>query len=343
MIEETVFSLAALVGGRVIGDGARIVRGVCDLRSAAPDRIGFVRDAKYRAAAAATAAGALITESELDTGAAQIVVADVGVAFAKVALRFHPVPRAQSHEVHPSAVVHPEASIEAPVVLGPNAVVGRARIGAGSVVMANATVGDDCELGRDCAIFPGVVLYAGSRLGSRVVIHAGAVIGSDGFGYAKEGVRYLKVPQLGRVVLGDDVEIGANCTIDRGALGDTRIGARTKIDNLCHIAHNCVFGEDCAVAAACFIAGSMTFGDRVVLGGHVTAAGHLEIGDDVRIGGGSGLLRDIDKPGDYMGYPLLEKKRHARQLVVLRDLIELHADVEELKRRLAPAPERGSS
>ena len=334
MITETVSSLAALVAGRVVGDGTRRVVGVADLRTARADQIGFVRDAKYRDAARQTAAAALITVEELDTRASQIVVDDVAAAFAKVALRFHPVPLARAHSVHPTAVVHPDAVLEAPVEIGPHVVLGRARLGAGSVLMAGVNVGDDCRLGAGCVLYPRVVLYHGVRCGERVIVHAGTVIGSDGFGYARQGDRFLKLPQLGGVTIEDDVEIGANCAIDRGAMSDTRIGARTKIDNLCHFAHNCVTGQDCAFAAAAFLAGSTILGDRVILGGHVVAAGHLKVCDDVRVGGNSVILRDVDKPGDYMGYPLQDKVRFGRQLAALRDLVDLQGEVEELKKRL---------
>ncbi len=334
MMTETVSSLAGLVGGHVVGDGARCIVGVADLRMASADQIGFVRDQMYREAARASKAGALITYEVLETDAAQIVVADVGLAFAKVALHFHPMPRAHGHSIHPTAVIAPEAEIEGPVEIGPHAVVGRARIGAGAVIMAGASVGDSCRIGRECVLYPRVTCYHGVVFGDRVVIHAGTVIGSDGFGYARDGVRFVKVPQLGSVRIDDDVEIGANCTIDRGTIGDTRIGARTKIDNLCHVGHNCVIGQDCAFAGATFLAGSTVFGDRVILAGHVAVAGHLRIADDVRIGGNSCVLRDVDRSGDFMGHPLMEKKRWFRVLGAQRELLDLQDGVEALRKDL---------
>jgi UDP-3-O-[3-hydroxymyristoyl] glucosamine N-acyltransferase len=329
---ETVSSLATLLGGRVVGNGSLPIVGVADLRMAGTDRIGFVRDVKYRDAARATKLGALIVYEELETQAAQIVVADVGLAFAKVALHFHPVPRARQHSIHPTATVHPEAKLEAPVEIGPNAVVGKVAIGSGTVIMAGAFVGDGTKIGRDCVLYPRVVCYHGLSLGDRVVIHAGAVIGSDGFGYARDGAKWTKVPQLGGVRIDDDVEIGANCTIDRGAIGDTKIGARTKIDNLCHFGHNCVVGEDGAFAGATFVAGSTVFGDRVTMAGHVSIGGHRKIGDDVRIGGNSCVLIDVEEPGDYMGYPVVEKRKWIRLMAAQRDLLELQDRVEELRR-----------
>ena len=332
MTEQTVGSLAALVGGRVIGDASRVIRGVADLRGRGEHLIGFVRDKKYRAAAKSVQLGAILCNEELETGAAQILVQDVGLAYAKVARILHPLATAKEHSVHASAVVHPEAVLKAPVAIGPRVVVGRARIAAGSVLEAGVVVGDDCVVGADCVIHPNVVLYPGVRIGNRVELHAGAILGSDGFGYANEGGRWVKVPQLGGVEVGDDVEIGANCTIDRGTIGDTRIGARSKIDNLCHIAHNCVVGEDNAFAAACFLSGSTVLGDRVTLGGHVVSAGHLKVPSDTRVGGASGLYGDVEKSGDWMGMPLMPMRRYARQLRALRELIDLHEEVEELRK-----------
>lgn len=321
MTDVTVAALAQLVGGRLLGDGTRRIVGLGDLRTAGPDRIGFVRDARYHAAAKSTRAGALLAGAELVTSASQIVVDDVNVAYAKIALHFHPIPRATEHRIHPTAVVDPAAELEAPVDIGPRAVVGRCRIGAGTMVMAGAVVGDGCTIGRDSLLHPNVTIYHGVQMGQRVVVHANAVLGADGFGYAQEGKSWLKVPQLGTAVLEDDVEIGAGTAIDRGTLGNTRIGARTKIDNLCHIAHNCVIGSDVVMAAGCMVAGSTSIGDRCWLAGQVGISGHLQIGADVRLGGGTVILKDILEPGDYMGHPVLEKRRFLRLLRVLRGLV----------------------
>ncbi len=326
MSEYTVASLAGLVQGQLIGDGSVRIVGVCDLRQGQPDRIGFVRDAKYRDAARGSAAGALITPCDLDTAVPQIVVADVALAYARVAGALHPSPRATSHQVHPSAVVDPAARLQEPVAVAPRVVIGSATIGAGTVLMAGAVVGDGVVIGRDCVIHPNVTLCHGVVLGDRVTVHCGAVIGSDGFGYAKEGEVWRKVPQIGSVRLHDDVEIGANTTIDRGAMGDTVIGAGTKIDNLCHLGHNVRIGRNAAVAAAAFVAGSTTLGDRVILGGHVAISGHLKLADDVRIGGASVLFHSVPEGGDYMGYPLMEKRLWLRHHRDLRRRLEASGD-----------------
>lgn len=321
MTEATVAALTELVAGRLIGDGTRRIVGLGDLRSAGPDRIGFVRDARYHAAATASNVGALLLSEELPTRASQILVADVDVAYAKVALLFHPLPRATTHSIHPTAVVDPEADLEQPVQVGPRAVVGRSRIGAGSVVMAGAVIGDGVAIGRDCIVYPNATIYPGVQIGERVIVHANAVVGADGFGYAREGSRWLKVPQLGTVVLEDDVELGAGSAVDRATLGATVVGARAKIDNLCHIAHNCTVGPDVVMAAGAMVAGSTKIGARCFIAGQVGISGHLEIGDDVRFGGGTIVLRDVREPGDYMGHPVMKKRRFMRLLRVLRDMV----------------------
>ena len=321
MTDVTVAQLAELVSGRLLGDGSRRIVGLGDLRDAGPDRIGFVRHARYHAAAAATSAGALLSREEIDTKASLIVVDDVDVAYAKVASLFHPTPRATEHRVHPTAVVHPEAELEAPVDVGPHAVLGRCRIGAGTVVMAGVSVGDDASLGRDCVLYPNATVYHHVRIGDRVILQAGSVVGSDGFGYAHERGRWIKVPQLGAVVLEDDVELGAGSAIDRGTLGVTLVRARTKIDNLCHVAHNCTIGEDVVMAAGAMVAGSTQIGDRCVLAGQVGISGHLKIAADVRLGGGTIVLKDLPESGDYMGHPVMEKRRFMRLLRTLRAMV----------------------
>jgi len=317
-IAETVASIAALVGGTVTGDGNRTILGVADLRTAGPQDLGFVRDIQFKDLAKDTKAGAVLVQELLDTAAAQVVVSNVTAAFARVALRFHPAPRATEHRVHESARIDPEARIGNPVEIGANVVVeAGARVGKGTVVMAGSVVRAGARVGKDCVLHPHVVLYPGVSIGDRTILHAGCVIGSDGFGYAADGHELVKVPQTGTVVVEADVEIGANTTIDRGALGTTRIGRRSKIDNLVQIGHNCVLGEDCALAGNCALAGSTVLGDRVRFNGHVVSAGHLTVCDDVNVGGNSVLVRDVTEPGDYMGYPLQRVQQWARTLHVL--------------------------
>jgi UDP-3-O-[3-hydroxymyristoyl] glucosamine N-acyltransferase len=178
------------------------------------------------------------------------------------------------------------------------------------------------------------VLYPGVRLGNRVVLHGNCVIGADGFGYARDGARYEKLPQVGTVQLEDDVEIGAGSTVDRGALGVTRIGRGSKLDNLVHVGHNCDFGEDVAVAGFSAFSGSTTLGDRVQIGGHTVSQGHLRVAADVRVGGASVIHDDLAEAGDYLGYPLQHKRQWVRTLHAIDSLLALQQEVRELKKKL---------
>lgn len=273
---------------------------------------------KYAPLAKQTAAGAVLAAEELDTPAALLLVEDVHVAYAAAASFFHPVPRAQTHSVHATAVVHPEAVLATPVEIGPYVTLGKCRIGAGTVVRAHSHVGDDVVVGEQCTIYEHVTIYPGCRLGQRVILQSGCVVGGDGFGFARGKAGWIKVPQLGGVVLHDDVELQSGVNVDRGALGDTVIGAGCKIDSACHIAHNVVLGEHVVLAAGTSIAGSTRVGDRCIFGGMVGVSGHLEICADVRLGGGAIAFKDITEPGEYMGVPLLEMREHVRLLRKLR-------------------------
>ncbi len=320
MTEFTVAALAELVGGRLIGSGDALVVGLADLRTARPDQIGFVRHHRYYEMAAQTEAGALLALEEFPTKASLIVVADVDLAYAKVATCFHPLPLAKTHDIHPTAFVHPEAILEEPVVVGANASVGKARLGAGSAVMAGASIGDGAVVGKDCLLHPNSCVGHNVVLGDRVILQPNAVVGSDGFGYAREGAKWIKVPQLGTVVVQDDVEVGSNSAIDRGTLGVTTIGRGTKLDNLVHIAHNCTIGEDVVMAAGAMVAGSTVLGDRCVLAGQVGVAGHLKIASDCRFAGDTVVLKDIPESGDYMGHPVMPKRKYLRLMRELRKL-----------------------
>ncbi len=332
MTSATVGSIAKLVNGEVIGDGSRPLRGVGDLRRAGADELGFLNDVALQEAAKTTRCGALLVAKPIDTPAVQIVVGNVYAAFARAALFFHPPPFATRHEVHASAVIHAGAVLEPPLSIGPHTVIGEgARLGSGTIVGAGSVVGERCTVGQRCTFHANVVLYPGVRLGDRVILHAGCVVGADGFGYARDDDgSYVKFPQLGTVVIEDDVEIGANTAIDRGSLGTTRIGRGTKIDNLVQVGHNCDFGANVAIAGFCAFSGSTILGDRVAIAGHTVSAGHIKIGNDVRVGGNSVLYRDLAEPGDYVGYPLQEKKRWMRSLRAIDRILELQEEVRRL-------------
>lgn len=330
-MEATVGELAALVGGTVVGEVAAAMRGVADLRKAGERDVGFVREARYVELARASGAGCIVVPEDLGLRQPQIVVADAHLAFARIATHFHPRPTAHEHAIHATACVDPSAELEPPVAIGPHAMVGAStRIGRGSVLMAGACVGAGVRLGRDCLLYPRVVVYDGVEIGDRVTLHAGCVVGSDGFGYVPDRGAWSKIPQIGTVRIDDDVEIGANTAIDRGALGETRIGAGTKIDNLVHIGHNCVLGRDNAIAGFSAFSGSTVLGDRVTVAGHTVFAGHCKVASDTRIGGNSVVYGDIAEAGDYIGYPLMSKPRWARTLRVLAALADLQPKLRSL-------------
>jgi UDP-3-O-[3-hydroxymyristoyl] glucosamine N-acyltransferase len=238
--------------------------------------------------------------------------------------------------VHPSAVVHDTASVPPSVTIGPNAVVGAgARVGERCVLLAGASIEREAALGEDTVVHPNAVIGWGCEIGRRCTIKAGSVIGSEGFGFAQdEKRRNHRVPQLGRVVIEDDVVVGAACCIDRAAFGDTRIGAGTVLDNLCHIAHNVKIGEDCILTAMLCIAGSTTLGDRVITSGMTGILDHVRICDDVVLVQRAGVANDIKQPGTYAGAPIQPIKTYMKNQALVRRLTDMRSEMRDLKRRL---------
>ncbi len=293
----TLGGLAELVKCRVVGDPNIEVSAVASVGSADPGDLIFVEHERNLQGALESRASAIIVGQEMHIESNRyskplLIAPQPKLSFALAAKILHP-PVERHPGIHPSAIVHPTANtsitatFEEHVIIRQGAQVGeRTAIGAGSVIGAGASIGEDCEL------HPNVTVYAGVRIGDRVVVHAGAVLGSDGFGYVrdKESGRYQKFPQIGRLEIGDDVEIGANTTIDRGALEVTRIGRGTKIDNLVHIGHNCQIGENVVIAAQAGFSGSIVVENNVVVGGQVGLGEHAHIGEGVMLGGQSGVL-----------------------------------------------------
>jgi UDP-3-O-[3-hydroxymyristoyl] glucosamine N-acyltransferase len=233
-------------------------------------------------------------------------------------------------------VVAPDAKIDVSAHVGPHCVIGaRVQIGARSVLQSGNSIGDDSKLGEDVNIFPNVTIYPRTEIGNRVRIHAGTVIGSDGYGYVLDGGVHRKVPQIGNVIIGDDVEIGANVTVDRGALGATVIGKGTKIDNLVQIAHNAGFetGEHCLVIAQVGIAGSAKLGNYVVLAGQVGVGGHLKLGNQVTVGAQSGVMTDIPDGGKWLGAPAQPDREFKRQVIAIQRLPDLLKRIAEFERQ----------
>ncbi|HEY6170412.1 MAG TPA: UDP-3-O-(3-hydroxymyristoyl)glucosamine N-acyltransferase [Verrucomicrobiae bacterium] len=329
----TAAEIAKQLGGEVRGDCSVAITGFAPANAAKAGDLTFAENEEYFAAAEKSAASAILVSGEFKSASKVLIsVPNARVAFAKVLPLFFPEP-VFAAGIHPSAVIDLSAKIDPTAHIGPHCVVGEGvRIGARCVLRGGNHVGANCHLGDDTQLFPNAVLYANTQVGCRVRIHAGAVIGSDGFGYVLDGAAHRKVPQIGNVTIGDDVEIGANVAIDRGALGSTVIGKGTKIDNLVQIAHNVVIGENCIVVAQAGIAGSTKLGQYVTLAGQVGLAGHLKIGDKVVIAAQSGVMHDIPAGEKWFGYPAQPDRQFKRQTVALQQLPELIRRVKELER-----------
>jgi UDP-3-O-[3-hydroxymyristoyl] glucosamine N-acyltransferase len=340
----TLGELAVRHGCALRGDPDAVVERVATLRGADGHAITFLANPAYRSQLKDTRAAAVI----LDPGAADdcpvaaLITPEPYAVFARVAADLHPLPPAMPG-VHPSALVDTLATVPVSCEIGPGAVIGAgAMLGERVVIGARCVISPGVRMGDDCRLYPGVILYAGVSLGSRVTLHAGAVLGSDGFGFARErDGRYTKVPQVGGVRVGDDVEIGANTTVDRGAIGDTVIGDGVKLDNQIQVGHNVVIGPHTVIAAQTGIAGSATIGARCTIGGQAGIAGHLTIADDVVIAGGAAVTGSIRRAGVYGGggTPADDIRRWRRNMARFGQLDELVRRVQSLEKQLRQAGE----
>lgn len=335
----TIAEIARHLGGEVVGDCSIVLRGFAPADRAQPGDLTFAENEVFFARAEQSAASAIIVDTPVTSKKALIRVPSARIAFAKVLPLFFPEPT-YAPGVHSTAVVAPTAKVDASAHIGPQCVIGDgASIGPRSVLMAQVFVGPGCVVGEDALLFPHVALYPRTTLGQRVRIHAGTVIGSDGFGYVQDGGIHRKVPQIGHVIIHDDVEIGANVTVDRGALGPTVIGKGTKIDNLVQIAHNVNIGEHCIVVSQVGISGSTRLGDYVVIAGQAGLAGHLKIGNRVTVAAQSGVMNSIPDGEKWFGYPAQPDRQMKRQIIAAQQLPELVRRVAELEKRLAAAAE----
>jgi UDP-3-O-[3-hydroxymyristoyl] glucosamine N-acyltransferase len=324
----TLGEVASRLGGRVAGDPGTVIRQVGSLERAGAGEIAFFGSARYKAKLAQTRAAAVIVapEHEHATALPRIVAESPYLYFARVSQLFNPLVT-QPNGVHPSAVVSEKA------ILGK-----RVSIGAGCVVGEAVTIGDDS------CLYPGVIVYPGCRLGARVIVHGGAVIGADGFGIAPDGERWVKIPQIGGVQIGDDVEIGANTTIDRGAIDDTVIGDGVKLDNQIQIGHNVRIGAHTAIAGCAGIAGSAEIGQHCTIGGAAVVLGHLRLVDRVHVSAGTVISRSVLKPGTYTGlFPFDENASWARNTAVVRHLAELAERLRKLEAGARRTPGKAAS
>lgn len=332
--------LAVRHGCELRGDPDAIVDRVATLSGAGPGSLAFLANPAYRTQLATTRATAVVLAAA-DTGdcpVAALVTRDPYVVYARIAAELHP-PAAPAPGIHPAAIVHATATVAPTCEVGPGAVIGAgATLGEGVVIGPRSVVGEGVVIGAGTRLMAGVTVYGGVRIGARCVCHAGVVLGSDGFGFARarDGSQ-VKVPQVGGVTVGDDVEIGANTTVDRGAIDDTVIGNGVKLDNQIQVGHNVRIGEHTVIAAQTGIAGSATIGARCTIGGKAGFAGHIVVVDDVVIGGGTSVTGSIRAPGVYAGggTPADELPRWRRNMARFGQLDELAKRLRSVERRLA--------
>ena len=340
----TLKELGDRLGGRLTGPGERVIRAVNGLEEAGGDEVAFLANVRYEKFMAATGAGAVIVgEDYAGPGTSLIRCKDPYFAFRQAMVLLH------GFREHPFSGVDALARIDATARLGEAVAVGpfaaiaaNVQVGPRTVIYPGAYVADECRIGADCVLYPNVVLYDRTVLGDRVTIHAGSVIGEDGFGYATHGGRHEKIPPAGWVEIGDDVEIGACCAIDRATMGATVIGAGTKFSNLVTIGHGTKVGKACLFVAQVGVAGSTSIGDYCALAGQVGVVGHIRIGNRVRVGGKSGVVGDVPDGQEVLGVPALPLAQGRKVFSVITKLPELRAqvrklaaEVEQLRRQIA--------
>ena len=340
MSEQKRIDLGALVrdlGGELMGDAAIPISGIRTLMAAGPNDISFLSNSKYRHQLSSTRAAAVIlAPRDQDATTLPRIVSDNPYAYmAKVSALFHEPLRPPSG-IHPSAVVDASARIAPDAAIGPHTVIAaQAVIGAGVVIEAGCYVGNAVDIGAETHLHAGVLIYPHCRLGQRGIVHSGVVIGADGFGLAPEDGRWLKVPQIGRVVIGDDVEIGANTTIDRGTFEDTVIEDGVKLDNQIQIAHNVRIGAHTAIAACVGIAGSTLIGKHCIIGGAAMFVGHIEVTDGVTISGGTLVSKSIATPGTYTAmWAAAPHREWLKTVAQLKRLESLTRRVHELEEKI---------
>ncbi len=345
MITRTASEIAEICGATVEGDGSVELVGPAPLEEARGDQVSFLGNPMYRSELESTRAGAVLLAHGVEVERRDVALLrceNPNTSFSRVIEEFLAPEARPAPGVHASAFVDPTAELGAEVSVGPNATVcAGARIGARTIVHGNVFVGPNAEIGEDGELHPAVVLGAGVQVGRRCRIHAGTVIGSDGFGFDPTPEGWVKIPQCGTVEIGDDVEIGANCAIDRGRFQATKIGSGAKLDNLVHLAHNVEVGEGALLIAQVGISGSSRVGKQAILAGQVGVAGHLKIGDGARVGAQSGIGNDLPPGTEWFGSPATPKMLSIRSSAALKRLPDLLKEFKALQKRVEELEERG--
>ena len=313
----TLQEIARLVDGELLGDGQGVITGVAGIQEAKAGEITFLSNAKYLPFLEKTQASAVITSKEIVFSSKFLIrVSNPSQAVNKVISFFHPARPELSMGIHPTAVVDPTVCLGKRVFIG-----------------AHVFIGADCHLGEDVWIYPNVTVYSGARIGNRVIIHSGTVIGSDGFGYETVEGEHLKIPHTGNVVIEDDVEIGANVCVDRGRLQKTWIQRGTKIDNLVQIAHNVVIGPNCLIVSQAGISGSTELGKNVIIAGQAGIVGHIKIGDEAIVGAGAGVTKSVPDKTVVLGGPARPIQEQKKIFALIARLPELFNELSEIKKR----------
>lgn len=343
-MELTAATIARHLNGEVIGDKDLILSGFAPATTAKSGDLTFAENPSFFAKAEQSDASAVLVDQDYSSEKKTLIrVPSSRIAFAQVLPLFFPDPTIEPG-IHPTAVIAESAKVDATAHVGAHCVIGdETVVGARAVLHPRVTVGPQCEIGDDTVLFPGVAVYHRCQLGNRVRVHANSVIGSDGFGYVFDQGQHRKVPQVGTVLIQDDVEVGAGVTIDRGTLGPTLIGRGTKIDNLVQIGHNVQIGEHCIVVAQVGIAGSTKIGNFVQIGGQVGIAGHLKIGDRAMIAAQSGVMHDIPAEEKWFGSPAQPDRKAKRMLLAIQQLPRLMKRVSEVETWLRGRSPRSSS
>ena len=340
-MQRSLKELADLVGGELAGSPELQILGAADIADAEEGDIVFAETPKLLDEATRSKASAIIASpGARNSGKPVITVEHPRYAFAKVLGVFSPVQKREIG-IHPTSIISPDAIVGENASIGANVHVGRNTIiGKNACIYPFVYIGDNARLGDDCVLYPFVTILHDVTAGDRVVVHSGTVIGSDGFGYTKVGREHYKIPQIGGVVIGDDVEIGANVTIDKARTGKTEIGRGTKIDNLVHIAHNVTIGEDCILIAQVGISGSVRIGDRVILAGQAGVKDHLSVGDDTIVCARAGIIGNIQSGEFVSGYPARDHREQMRVQAAQQKLPALLRTIKEMEKRIKDLEDR---